>query len=361
MGNPSTGDGRRHQERKVGVATALEDSQTNAGERPAAGGSQVTLHGAALGEGAPERVCLAPWGDVTSTNGAFTVDEQSAREVVAAFKAHGTELPIDYEHQSLGGSYASPNGQAPAAGWIRELHVVTPDDAREGEIAGLWAEVTWTEAARAKLAAREYRYISPVVIVRKDDRRVVALHSAALTNKPAIVGMTPLVHREQTETPETTASELTPAEAEAVEAIRGELGLSEDATRETILLAAKTQLAELSCERRVHEAERRVEQAMQTGKLMPRQRRWALELAMHDPDAFDNWAASAPVVIAPGRVEPPDSPDAGSRNREAVIASARLRFRSEPVLSQLTTEQAWIQLTLREAGLEPSDNNTSVR
>ena len=30
---------------------------------------------------------------------------------------------------------------------------------------------------------------SPVAIVRKSDRKLVAIHSAALTNKPAIVGM----------------------------------------------------------------------------------------------------------------------------------------------------------------------------
>jgi phage I-like protein len=39
---------------------------------------------------------------------------------------------------------------------------------------------------------QEYRYLSPVAIVRKEDMRMVALDSAALTNRPAIPRMEPL-------------------------------------------------------------------------------------------------------------------------------------------------------------------------
>ena len=137
---------------------------------------------------------IAPWGQVESANGRFVVDAESARLVLEAFDAQGIDVPIDYEHQSLGGVYASPTGQAPAAGWIRALKAADPTEADEAG-AGLFAAVEWTDAAREKLTAREYRYLSPVVLVRKSDRRVVALHSAALTNKPAIVGMKPIVNR----------------------------------------------------------------------------------------------------------------------------------------------------------------------
>ena len=58
----------------------------------------------------PEVVLIVPWGEVESTNGRFTVDEESGRLVVEAFEAHGCDLPIDYEHQTLGGPYTSPNG-----------------------------------------------------------------------------------------------------------------------------------------------------------------------------------------------------------------------------------------------------------
>ncbi len=73
------------------------------------------------GGGLPTRVLLTPWGEVESSNGSFIVDEESARLALQAFAQHGTDLPIDYEHQTLGGEYASPNGQAPAAGWVKQL------------------------------------------------------------------------------------------------------------------------------------------------------------------------------------------------------------------------------------------------
>jgi len=137
--------------------------------------------------GVPSEVLIAPWGRVESANGTFVVDDESGRLVVAAFERQGCDLPIDYEHQTLGGSYASPTGQAPAAGWIKRLEV------RPG--VGLVAHVQWTDPAREQLGARQYRYLSPVAIVRRSDRKLIELHSAALTNKPAIAGMQPLVNR----------------------------------------------------------------------------------------------------------------------------------------------------------------------
>ena len=82
-----------------------------------------------------------------------------------ALSAHGTDLPIDYEHQTLGGTYSSPNGQAPAAGWIKSL--------RSEPGIGLLAEIEWTEQARKMIAAKEYRYLSPVAIIRKNDRKLL--------------------------------------------------------------------------------------------------------------------------------------------------------------------------------------------
>ena len=41
---------------------------------------------------------------------------------------------------------------------------------------------------------KEYRYLSPVVLVRKRDQKATAIHSVALTNTPAIDGMFALVN-----------------------------------------------------------------------------------------------------------------------------------------------------------------------
>lgn len=295
-------------------------------------------------------VLVAPWGEVESLNGRFVVDEESARMVVEAFKSHGTDIPVDYEHQSLGGDYASPNGQAPAAGWIRGLRSVSPESGSGRP--GLFAEVEWTESATKKLQAREYRYLSPVVLVRKSDRRVVALHSVALTNKPAIVGMKPIVNRESTaENADSCQVEPPRIGSAAVERLRARLGMESDQDVDAVLCAAESKLACLldDCVRR--EAERQVEAAVRAGKLAAAQHEWAMSLAMKEPQVFAEWLATAPVLVVPGRIAPPRAGSEGHR-REAVVASARAAFRSQPELASITSEDAWVRDALREAGFE---------
>jgi phage I-like protein len=336
---------------------AAVDSPTEAGER-------IVIESAALsGQAPPGRVLVAPWGEVKSVNGTFVVDEESARLVVEAYRAHGTDIPIDYEHQSLGGIYASPSGQAPAAGWIRGLRAVTPAEAGEGE-AGLLAEVEWTPAAEQKLAGREYRYLSPVVLVRKSDRRVMALHSVALTNKPAIVGMRPIVNREPdlpadraAQAPQPVRAEAgqsSTSEAEKVELLRHRLGLDAGCDFGTVLTAAEDRIASLAGQIAQREAQDKVDAAVRAGKLTMAQREWAMSLALKDGQAFDEWAASAPVLVMPGRTSPPSSAGQGEAAHKAtVIASARRAFHGTPELVLLTSESAWISDSLREAGLDP--------
>lgn len=312
-----------------------------------AAGERVVLEARALAAAIPARVLIVPWGRVVSANGSFVMDDAAGRAVLEAFRRHGTDVPVDYEHQSLGGPYASPSGQAPAAGWIRGLDAVRPGGASEP---GLYADVEWTESARARLAAREYRYLSPVVIVRKSDRRVLALHSVALTNKPAIVGMKPIVNREEIMT-ETTMDE-------AVEQLRLRLDLPAESDLTAVLLAASDRVESLEAESARRAAHERVENALRAGKLTGAQQEWAMSLAMKDPAGFDEWLASAPTVVAVGRTEPPDGNVAtGGRNRSAVIASARAAYRNEPGLALLTSEEAWIEEALREAGLESGSAN----
>lgn len=129
--------------------------------------------------GAPEVINILPLGHVISTKGEFDVDEESFRSMKQQFEGRGIDLVIDYEHQTLAGT------QAPAAGWVKELFL------KDGNIA---ARVIWTPPATQYLENKEYRYLSPVVSVRKSDNKATALHSIALTNTPAIDGMEPLVN-----------------------------------------------------------------------------------------------------------------------------------------------------------------------
>ena len=324
----------------------------------------LALIGAGLdGDAPPARVLLVPWGAVQSSSGDFVVDEESARLVTEAFGAHGTDLPIDYEHQTLGGAYTSPSGQAPAAGWIKRLEV------EEG--VGIFAEVAWTPPAAEQLAARQYRYLSPVALIRKSDRRLVALHSAALTNKPAIAHMTPIVNHEGTKGPSNCGLRIsdcglcktTPSVAQvqaslaaanveleaALDALRKGLALPADCGDVEVVAAARARLTQETETAARRAAEDRVAEAQRCGKLTAAQRDWAVKLAMSDAAMFEEWARTAPVVVPLGRMAPSTPANAAEASRDRLAAGARAEFRANPALARITSEDAYVASSLRDS------------
>jgi phage I-like protein len=280
----------------------------------------------------PERILIAPWGHVQSTNGAFVVDDEAASSVADAFAAHGTDLPIDYEHQTLGGRFSSPTGAAPAAGWIKAIESAPQR--------GLFAQVRWTDEAVEQLGAGQYRYLSPVAIVRKCDRKLVALHSAALTNKPAIVGMTPIVNRRAADGDQDAA----------IVALREQLALDASCPLETVLAAAAHRLAELEGAERERAAEARVDEAFRAGKLTVAQRDWAMRLALEDHTLFDQWQAVAPVLAPSGRCEPPDTCLTAAPAARRAETAARAEYRANPGLAGVTSEEAYVADARRQSG-----------
>ena len=135
----------------------------------------------------PDRFLLLQDGDINWA-GLEDVEltEESAKQIIARFKDQDVQIPIDYEHQTLGGEYSSPSGQAPAAGWIKGLQYV------DGE--GLYAtDVEWTGEAQAQIEKQNYKYISPVIVSDKKSGVVISFHSAALTNKPKTKGQQELL------------------------------------------------------------------------------------------------------------------------------------------------------------------------
>lgn len=290
------------------------------------------LIGARLADGeVPKRVVVVPWGEVESTAGSFVVDEEAGRAVVEAFAAHGTDLPIDFEHQTLGGSYASREGKAPAAGWVTAIEAVA------GE--GIVATVNWTDEAREMLTGRQYRYLSPVAIVRKRDRKVVALHSVALTNKPAIVGMAAIVNKEAAD-----------AESEGsayLIALSQMLGVEQTDDVDAVLIAARERIECLETAARRRDAEALIDEAEAAGKLAPSQRAWALALAIEQPELYREWERTAPVVVIPGRLIDTSAPQAGSASNHAIATAARSEFAACKALQSITTEEAYVANALR--------------
>jgi phage I-like protein len=295
------------------------------------------------GESVPMRVLLTPWGEVESTNGDFVVDAESGQMATAAFAEHGTDLPIDYEHQTLGGAYAAPNGQAPAAGWIKSI-AASPG-------VGLVAEIEWTQLASEQLLSRQYRYLSPVAVIRKDDRKLVAIHSAALTNKPAIVGMPAIVNRESMATTATTAravhgarGEEASAEGEEVEALamlRRDLRLDDGAEMERVLLTARERICRLEEQLAGREADELIDGAVREGKLAAAQRAWAARLIQLNRELFEEWRRSAPVVVARGVLVKPRA-ESWEHRTESAAARAKAEYRANPALAAITTEDAFV-------------------
>lgn len=162
---------------------------------------------------APEWVELIPAGpEVVGRDGRRWLFDRP-EQVVAASLDGSRDIPLDWEHAT---ELRAPKGEtAPAAAWIAQLEV------RDG---ALWGRVEWTERGRQSVAAREYRYLSPVFQFERESKRIARLTSAGLTNSPNL-HLTALNRGSNDPKAEETTMTLP-------ELIRKALGLGEDATVE---------------------------------------------------------------------------------------------------------------------------------
>lgn len=291
----------------------------------------------------PDTVKLLPLGRVKSQKGDFVVDEESYRSMQRIFKARGIDIVIDYEHQTLA------DVEAPAGGWIKELSLGTD---------AIMAKVEWTPRAQEYLRNKEYRYLSPVVLVRDGDRKAVALSSAALTNTPAINGMfaivngadpanieniTDIIQKEGGDKemdlqklakllglPETASEEevlsrismLVARAREEAETVANKtvlelLGLPENARTEEVtasIVALKQGDAEvrkeiLALKEQLQRSDVKelVEGALKTGKISADLVDWATQYALKDAEGFKAFLEKTPVIVPMGRLDTVDA------------------------------------------------------
>lgn len=170
---------------------------------------------------APGWVELIPAGPtVTGRDGrSWLFDDIAAELVQSNFINRAIDLPIDWEHATQ--RRALIGKEAPAGAWIKQFEI------RDG--GSLWGQVDWTPRGASQVEAREYRFLSPVFDYDLENRRIVRMVSAALTNIPNFL-MTAL-NQEQTE--------ITPVKFSP--ALLALLGLPETATEDQVI-AAITQL-----------------------------------------------------------------------------------------------------------------------
>lgn len=294
--------------------------------------------------GAPEWVELLPVGNIKGRDGrSFQLADP--QDVVAASLTANAELPIDYEHQADDPDRRA-NGPVPAAGWISALEV------RDGS---LWGRVKWTERAAEMIGAREYRYLSPVLLHRRDGT-VLRLLGASLVHRPNLelkalasdgAGMpeTDLAPRRKGRDDTVILQEiaallgLDPETASYLEIIDAVKGLAEpDPQRympveavQSLLREHKENLQAVNAER----VERRVDEAVINGYITPAMREWATALCSRDPESFGAFlAASTPAYaylferqakrIASAAGLPPMTGDAEQIARNLGIDPSRL-------------------------------------
>lgn len=257
-----------------------------------------------------ERIMLIPAGTLRPRDGRGPWRVDPTR-LVAETRAYyrQTDMVVDYDHQTA----RSPKvaGQAPAAGWVKKL---------EARRDGVWGQVEWTAEAARRIAAREYRYISPSFQV-DDSGRVALLASASLVNVPAL---------DMLAIASTTFNKEFP-DMDLKDRLAELLGLEGEPGDDDIAAAVKRVMENPDPRRfvprdqvesmlRDHSAsvtatlsadvERMVDQAVTAGKLPPALRDWGLQLCAADAESFQTFTETMPPVVATGAMLPKGAPPA---------------------------------------------------
>ncbi|WP_051361139.1 phage protease [Desulfuromonas sp. TF] len=163
----------------------------------------------------PEWVELIPAGQMVTGRDGRTFVNNEPQGILDFLAADGRDIPVDWEHATE--IKAPQGGQAPAAAWIPELQL------REGAV---WGRMLWTPKGRASVENREYRYLSPAILIEKETGRIRGISSIGLVNKPNF--RMPAINRQQRNTEEETMD---------WKKLLAKLGLPEDATLEQALNA----------------------------------------------------------------------------------------------------------------------------
>lgn len=172
---------------------------------------------------------------------------------------------------------------------------------------GIWGLVTWTRQAVAQLAAREYRYLSPV-FAHTPDGVVTAILRASVVNNPNLTQLTALASME---------TRMDKPNADGLAELRQLLGLPDNDDMPAILAAIRAMQTQTMASagvpdpakyvpigdfvrvtqelNRVHQgveaqtAKMHVEDQVRAGRLLPFMRDWAINLCTVNKPAFDDF------------------------------------------------------------------------
>ena len=137
--------------------------------------SSITLNK----EKIPTDILILKFGQTNTTKGPYYMEKENAKEVLTTYMKRGTDLFIDFNHASL--DPKTPEDGI-AAAWF-DL------DMKEDGIH--MVNIKWTERGKEYLKKDEYRYLSPVIRLDKNNK-VIRLVNVALTNLPSTDNLEPL-------------------------------------------------------------------------------------------------------------------------------------------------------------------------
>ena len=127
----------------------------------------------------PSEFLVLKFGPTNTTEGTYHLDIPRAKGVITTYLKKGTDLFIDFNHASL--NPKSPEDGV-AAAWFNL-------DMKEDGIH--MVNIKWTDRGKEYLEKDEYRYLSPVIRLDKNNK-VIRLVNVALTNLPSTDNLEPL-------------------------------------------------------------------------------------------------------------------------------------------------------------------------
>lgn len=269
----------------------------------------------------------------------WKLDDNSGARVAALAAARKTPIVIDYEHQTLA---TQSNGRpAPAAGWIQAL-TWRPNE-------GMFATVEWTAKAEAMIAAKEYRFISPVFQFHPKTGEVLRLEMAAITNNPALDGLNEIALRaaakfepalEDPQVNPILVALLTllklPEDTTETQAVAALKALQDDVAEKETKIAAltatqfdaakyvpiavveqmRTEIASLKASDLGRDIETLIQAALGDGRLLAAMEPWARELGKSDFAALKAYVEAAQPIAALGGSQTKGKPPAGTETHK---------------------------------------------
>jgi phage I-like protein len=328
---------------------------------------------------APEWIELLPAGVFYGRDGRgpFRLDDPDGVIAATVAMQMSAGLPIDYDHAT---DFGAPEGRpAPAAGWIRELAI------RDG---ALWGRVEWTARAAASIAAREYRYVSPVFQFDPKDGAVTRLLRAGLTNNPnlhltAIAASRTTAASTRNDSMEFPTDELREllnlnadvSAADIVDKVRDLLRASNAFTAASahshdpsrfVAIAeferALTELNSLKAERARERAAHSVEDAIRAGKLTPAQREWAIAYCAADATGFQSFVARQPSILAANLGlggEPPAAGRAAALSAAEISICAQLGLKHSEFIGRKRGRADFLSLEQADADLRSAQTRSA--